>query len=141
MSENSRPTSPMNDPPSSSPTTSQSTSTDITKGNFIPLFNNRISDYKEWRLRIGLYYRKMGLHNKKKEATINLLTSLSGLAWRQVEHAADKLADEDDGFTKVLQMLDACFKYNEKVEMPRAFEKSMKRCSQPTWMRGEDSQI
>ena len=65
----------------------------------------------------------MALQNKKKEATINLLTSLNGLAWRQIEHAADKLADEEEGFTKVLQMLDACFKYNEKVEMPRAFEK------------------
>ena len=59
----------MDDPPSSSPTTSQSTSTDITKGNFIPLFNNRISDYKEWRLRIGLYYRKMGLQNKNEEGS------------------------------------------------------------------------
>ena len=65
----------------------------------------------------------MVLQNKKKEATINLLTSLSGLAWRQIEHAADKLADEEEGFSRVLQMLDACFKYNEKVEMPRAFEK------------------
>lgn len=99
------------------------TTTDITKDNFIPLFNNRIADYKERRLRIGLYHRKMALQNKKKEATINLLTSLNGLAWRQIEHAADKLADEEDGFSKVLQMLDACFKYNEKVEMPRAFEK------------------
>ena len=107
----------------SSPATTTSHSTDITKDNFIPLFNNRIADYKEWRLRIGLYHRKMVLQNKKKEATINLLTSLSGLAWRQVEHAADKLVDEDDGFNRVLQMLDACFKYNEKVEMPRAFEK------------------
>lgn len=51
----------------------------------------------------------MVIQNKKKEATINLLTSLSGLAWRQVEHAADKLADDEDGFNKVLQMLDACF--------------------------------
>ena len=74
-------------------------------------------------MRIGLYHRKMVLQNKKKEATINLLTSLSGLAWRQVEHNADKLVDEDEGFSRVLQMLDACFKYNEKVEMPRAFEK------------------
>ena len=115
-----RPTSPMTSPETS---TTTSHTTDITKDNFIPLFNNRIADYREWRLRIGLYHRKMVLQNKKKEATINLLTSLSGLAWRQVEHAADKLADEDEGFEKVLRMLDACFKYNEKVEMPRAFEK------------------
>ena len=98
-------------------------STDVTKDNFIPIFNNRIADYREWRLRIGLYHRKMSLQNKKKEATINLLSSLSGLAWRQIEHSADKLVDEDDGITKALQMLDACFKYNEKVEIARAFEK------------------
>ena len=104
----------------------QSTTTatnDVTKDNFIPLFNNKIADYREWRLRIGLYHRKMVLQNKKKEATINLLTSLNGLAWRQIEHTADKLVDDDDGFSKALQILDACFKYNEKVEMPRAFEK------------------
>jgi len=52
----------------------------------------------------------MGLQNKKKEATINLLTSLTGLAWRQIEHDADKLADEEEGFTRALKMLDACFK-------------------------------
>ena len=108
--------------PAEQPTTTTS-STDVTKDNFIPIFNNRIADYREWRLRIGLYYRKMNLQNKKKEATINLLTSLNGLAWRQIERSADKLVDEDDGFTKALSMLDACFKYNEKVEMPRAFEK------------------
>ena len=103
--------------------TTPTISPDITKDNFIPLFSNKIADYKEWRLRIGLYLRKMLLQNKKKEATINLLTSLNGLAWRQVEHNADKLADDEEGFSKTLQMLDACFKYNEKVEMPRAFER------------------
>ena len=70
--------------PETSTTTSHST--DITKDKLIPLFNNRIADYREWRLRIGLYHRKMALQNKKEEATINLLTSLSGWAWRQIEH-------------------------------------------------------
>ena len=65
----------------------------------------------------------MTLLNKKKEATINLLTSLTGIAWRQIEHVSDKLCDEDDGFTKAIQMLDACFQYDERVEMPRALER------------------
>lgn len=103
--------------------TTPGNSSDITKDNFIPIFSNRIADYREWRLRIGLYFRKMTIQNKKKEATINLLTSLHGLAWRQIEHIADKLVDEDEGFSRALQILDTCFKYNEKVEMPRAFEK------------------
>lgn len=47
----------------------------------------------------------MVLQNKKQEATIKLLTGLSGLAWRQIEHAADRLADEEDGFSRALQRL------------------------------------
>ncbi len=60
---------------------------------------------------------------EQEEGSDHQLADESGLAWRQVEHAADKLVDEEEGFNRVLQMLDACFKYNEKVEMPRAFEK------------------
>ena len=40
-----------------------------------------------------------------------------------IEHVSDKLCDEDDGFTKAIQMLDACFQYDERVEMPRALER------------------
>ena len=65
----------------------------------------------------------MTLLNKKKEATINLLTSLTGIAWRQIEHVSEKLCDDDDGFGKAIAMLDACFQYDERVEMPRALEK------------------
>lgn len=102
--------------PSSSPTTSHPT--DITKDNFIPLFNNRIADYREWRLRIGLYHRKMMvLQNKKREATINLLTSLNGLAWL----TSWQIRRKDS--TKSFRCLMLASKYNEKVEMPRAFEK------------------
>ena len=107
------------------PTTTPSTNptSDVTKDNFIPIFSNKTEHYKEWRQRIQLYYKKMTLLNKKKEATINLLTSLTGIAWRQIEHVSDKLCDEEDGFTKAIQMLDACFQYDERVEMPRALER------------------
>ena len=109
----------------STPTATSSTNptTDVTKDNFIPIFSNKTEHYKEWRQRIQLYYKKMTLLNKKKEATINLLTSLTGIAWRQIEHVSDKLCDEEDGFTKAIQMLDACFQYDERVEMPRALER------------------
>ena len=109
----------------STPTTTPSTNptSDVTKDNFIPIFSNKTEHYKEWRQRIQLYYKKMTLLNKKKEATINLLTSLTGIAWRQIEHVSDKLCDEEDGFTKAIQMLDACFQYDERVEMPRALER------------------
>ena len=35
----------------------------------------------------------------------------------------DKVADEADGFEQVLAQLDRCFKYNDRVEIPRALEK------------------
>ena len=97
-------------------------SVEVTKDNFIPLFTNNPRDYREWRARISLYGKKMALQNKTKEATINLLTSLQGIAWRQVEHNADKLAEDAAGFSKVLQILDVVFKYDDRVEARRALE-------------------
>lgn len=104
----------------STPTATSSTSptTDVTKDNFIPIFTSKTEHYKEWRQRIQLYYKKMTLLNKKTEGTINLLTSLTGLAWQEIERVSDKLCDEDDGFTKAIQMLD-----DEREEMSRALEK------------------
>ena len=59
---------------------------DTTKDSYIPLFSNRPQDYREWRQRICLYKKKLDLQKKPKEATLNLLTSLTGVSWRQVEH-------------------------------------------------------
>ena len=74
------------------------------------------------RSSISLYGKKMAVQNKSKEATINLVTPLNGIVWRQVEHSADKLAEDTDGFTKVLEILDVVFKYDDRVEAPRALE-------------------
>ena len=63
-------------------TSSSNPTTDVTKDNVIPIFTNKTEHYKEWRQRIQLYYKKMALLNKKKEAAINLLTSLTDIAWR-----------------------------------------------------------
>ena len=104
-------------------TSSSNPTTDVTKDNVIPIFTKKTEHYKEWRQRIQLYYKKMALLNKKKEAAINLLTSLTDIAWRQIEHFSDKLCDDEDGFNKAIQMLNACFQYDERVEMPRALEK------------------
>ena len=93
------------------------------KDTYIPIFNNRPEDYKEWRQRITLYRKKLLLQNKEKEAVVNLLTSLQGLAWRQVERNVDKLMEDDQGFSKTLDLLDQAFKYDSRVEMPRALEK------------------
>ena len=54
---------------------------------------------------------------------MNLLTSLQGIAWRQVEHNVEALMEDEAGFSKVLALLDQAFKYDSRVEMPRALEK------------------
>lgn len=72
---------------------------------------------------------------KEKEAVINLLTSLQGVAWRQVEHQVEKLMEDAQGFDKTLELLDSAFRYDARVEMPRALEKffySISRKSEQT---------
>ena len=96
---------------------------DIVKDTYIPVFTNRPADYREWRQRILLYKKKSDLNKKGKEAVINLLTSLSGIAWRQVEPLVEKATEAEDGFTMILNELDKTFRYDDQVEMPRAFEK------------------
>ena len=105
-------------------TTSSTTGMEMQKDTYIPVFTNRPQDYREWRQRINLYRRKLELQNKSKEAVLNVLTSLHGVAWRQLEPKVETiLAKEDGGFDLVLAELDATFRYNEDVEMPRAFER------------------
>ena len=70
-----------------------------------------------------LYKKKLTVQNKEKEAVVNLLTSLQGLSWRQVEHQVDRLTEDEQGFAKTLELLDKAFKYDARVEMPRALEK------------------
>jgi len=46
------------------------------------------------------------------------------VAWRQLEPKVETiLAKEDGGFDLIQAELDATFRYNEDVEMPRAFER------------------
>jgi len=51
------------------------------------------------------------------------MTSLSGKAWRQIEHLVEKASEAEDGFLMIPAELDKTFKYDNRVEMPRAFEK------------------
>lgn len=96
---------------------------DFVKDTYIPIFTNKPGDYKEWRQRILLYKRKSDLNKKQKDPTINLMTSLSGIAWKQIEGIAEKAAEAEDGFMMILTELDKTFKYDHQVEMPRAFER------------------
>ena len=96
---------------------------DVIKDSYIPIFNNRPGDYREYRARVLLYKQKMDLQKRPKEATINLLTSLSDIAWRQVEHLASSAPEASDGFDQVLRVLDKTFKYDDRVEMPKAIDR------------------
>ena len=45
-----------------------------------------------------LYKKKSEINKKSREATINLMTSLSGIAWRQIEHMVEKASEAEDGW-------------------------------------------
>ncbi|CAE7942423.1 RE2 [Symbiodinium necroappetens] len=97
--------------------------TEVLKDSFIPLFDGKPSSYKEYRQRLQLYKKKAKLNKKLPEATINLLTSLTGAAWRQVQHLAETAPDAEDGFDQVVKALDTAFQYDERVEMPKALDR------------------
>ncbi|CAJ1372449.1 unnamed protein product [Effrenium voratum] len=118
--------------PDESGGTASGHSNEVVRDNFIPVFDGRPNNYKEYRMRIMLYYRKMSLQNRKSEATINLLTSLSGTAWKNVEHMVDSVPDAEDGFEQVIAQLDLAFKYDDRVEMPRTFERFFYNLSRKT---------
>ena len=96
---------------------------DVVRDSFIPLFDGKPSSYREYRQRLVLYYKKMKLNKKPVEATINLLTSLTGNAWKQVQHLSESATESEEGFQTVLEALDKAFKYDDRVEMPRALDK------------------
>ena len=113
-------------PTTSGPSTTSSVAggtIETMKDTFIPVFNNKVSDYREWRQRITLYKKKLSLQGKEKEAILNLLTSLHGTAWKQVEHMVEAVSEASDGFDRVLKALDVAFQYDSRVEMPRALKK------------------
>ena len=110
---------------------------DASKDSWVPVFSNRPTDYKEWRARIHLYQKKMILQKKPQEGVINLLTTLSGTAWKQVEPIAEKASEDKDGFNMIMEVMDKTFRYDSRVEQPRSFERffySMSRRSDQTLM-------
>ena len=105
---------------------------------WVPQFSNRPADYCEWRARIHLYQKKMVIQKKPLEGVINIVTNLTGIAWKQIEPIAESISDDKDkGFNRLIEALDRTFKYDERVEQPRAFEKffySLSRRGEQTLM-------
>ena len=102
---------------------SSSVAGESSKDPWAPTFSNRPQDYREWRARIHLYFKKMQLQKKPAEGIIKILTTTTGAAWKQVEPQADALSEDKEGFTKLIAILDRAFKYDDRVEQPRAFKK------------------
>lgn len=44
-------------------------------------------------------------------------------ATSSAEHMVDKPVDASDGFDQILKALDQCFKYDHRLELPRALER------------------
>ena len=66
----------------------------------------------------------MVIQKKPLEGIINIITNLTGVAWKQIEPIAESVSDDKDkGFERIIETLDRTFKYDERVEQPRVFEK------------------
>lgn len=92
------------------------------KDNAVPKFDNTTSSYKEWRKRIQLYARRMVIQKRATEIGITVLSTLTGASWRQCEDLEVKDLEKEDGLKKILARLDTQWQYDEKIEMPEAFE-------------------
>ena len=100
--------------------------TNQTRDSYIPLFSGQHSDYKEWRKRIKIYMMRMTMTKRGHEAILNLIGSLTGVAWKvaeayDLEDLEKKPADQH--FDKLLKLLDAAFEYDSRVQLPADFDR------------------
>ena len=87
------------------------------RDSFIPLFDGSLTGYREWRKRIKIYYKKMTLSKRQGEAILNLLGSLSGVAWKLCEDFNLDKAEDPEALQEILKILDGSFQYDSNVEM------------------------
>eukprot|EP00435_Cladocopium_sp_Y103_P061816 s209_g23.t1 len=97
---------------------SSSNDTSVTKDNFVPLFSGAPHDYREWRKRITLYMTKMKITKREAEGVLNLMTSLTGTAWKIVESFPLEEVEKPEAFNKILKLLDKAFEYDNRVQLP-----------------------
>ena len=88
----------------------------------IPVFNGALADYREYRRRIKLYMGKMKLLKREAEGVLNMLGSLSGTAWKLLEHYDLADAEKPDAIDRILKVLDKAFEYDNRVQLPQAFD-------------------
>lgn len=75
---------------------------------YIPVFSCHPSEHREWRQRTRS--TRSWTPRKPTEAVLNLMTSLQGQAWRQIEPMVDELLAKEDAFDLILAELDKMFK-------------------------------
>ena len=109
-------------PPTTSSSATPSLDATVTKDTYIPLFSGAPQDFKEWRKRINIYYKKMEITNRKAEAVLNLIGSLQGTAWKLVEDFNLDDAGKDNAWKDILKKLDAAFQYDSRVQLPNDFD-------------------
>ena len=90
--------------------------------NYVPIFNGKQRDYREFRKRCEIYKRKMELAGRGRETSYNIITMLQGKAWDLVEDLDITSLGEADGYDKMFARLDSGFKYDPMTELPDDFE-------------------
>ncbi len=97
-----------------------------TRDSFIPLFNGQHGDYKEWRKRIKIYMMRMNMTKRGHEAILNLVGSLTGIAWKVAEsYDLEDLEKKkpEEHFDKLIKLLDSAFEYDNRVQLPADFDR------------------
>ena len=92
------------------------------RDSYVPLFSGQPADYREWRQRVQLYYRKMTLAKKSSEGVLNIVGSFKGVVWRLFEDWPLDRFDKEDAFETMLKILDSNFSYDQRVQLPSDFE-------------------
>ena len=88
------------------------------RDSYIPVFTGQPADYREWRKRIALCHAKMALSSRRVEAVINLVSTLTGAAWRLMEDFDVTTADKEGTFEQILKVLDQHFEYDRVSFQP-----------------------
>ena len=92
------------------------------RDSFIPIFSGLPADYLEWRKRITIYHQKMVVSKRPQESILNIIGSMTGVAWKLVEDFPLENLEDVKTFEKLLEILDRSFQYDVRVQLPADFD-------------------
>ena len=64
----------------------------------------------------------MALSNRRGEEVINLVSTLTGAAWRLMENFDVTTAEKKGSFEGILKILDQHFEYDSRMQLPTDFD-------------------